>query len=274
MGLAGIRRNVLRAALPGLVLIVAACTSNPGSPDRLATTHATPGRPLTESFARNRFTVAFTPPALELVSAAGMNLPQVTGRALAHISALLPGPPTTITITYSSSSVIPQTGTDGYTNARTGRIIIWLGLTPQASFSTIMHLWLARTLSHEVDHSVRILAGPGFGTTLLEQIISEGISSAFDMSAFPGTPNPWDRAISRSQECALWQQAQPVLGQSGLYYAWMFGHAGIPHWTAFTIGYDIVTDYRRHHPSMSWSAITRASAATILAGSDYQPCSP
>lgn len=64
-----------------------------------------------------------------------------------------------------------------------------------------------------------------------------------------------------------------MLGRYGLYDAWMFGQPGIPHWTGFTIGYDIVTDFRQRHPDTSWSAITAASAATILAGSHYQPCS-
>ena len=204
--------------------------------------------------------------------AEGTSLPQVVARALARINALLPGPPTAITVFYNSSPVIPQTGTAGYTSPATGGITIGLGQTPQASFSMIMQLWLPRTLSHEIDHSVRILAGPGFGVSLLEGIISEGISSAFDIAAFPGTPSPWERAITHSQECALWKEARPLLAQSGLYEAWMFGQPGIPHWTAFTIGYDIVTGYRQRHPDMSWSAITAASAATILAGSHYQPC--
>lgn len=44
-------------------------------------------------------------------------------------------------------------------------------------------------------------------------------------------------------------------------------------WTGFTIGYDIVTGYHQRHPDTGWPAITAASAATILAGSHYQPCS-
>ena len=200
----------------------------------------------------------------------------MVGQALSRINALLPGPPTTITMSYNSSrpgsQVIPQTGTDGYTDPATGDITIWFRQTPQATLSRILQLWLPRTLSHEVDHSVRILAGPGFGPSLLQQTISEGISSVFDLAAFPGPQNPWDRAISRSQECALWRQAQPLLGDSGLYDQWMFGGDGVPHWTAFTIGYDIVTDYRQRHPEMTWSAINAASAPTILAGSHYQPC--
>jgi Predicted Zn-dependent protease (DUF2268) len=257
----GIRRNVRWAILPSLVLVVAACASS-----------ASRG-PVTESFARDRFTVKFSAQAVEKASARGVNLPQVVGRALGRINALLPGPPTTITVSYNSSPVIPQTGTDGFTNEETGAITIWFRPTPLASLRRIMQLWLARTLSHEVDHSVRILAGPGFGLSLLAVIISEGISSAFDGAAFPGTADPWDRAISRNKECALWKQAQPLLAQDFLYDAWMFGQPGIPHWTGFTIGYDIVTDYRHRHPDVSWSAINHASAATILAGSDYQPCS-
>jgi hypothetical protein len=228
---------------------------------------------VTERLAGNRFTVTLGAQALEKATADGTSLPQVIAHALARINALLAGPPTSITVSYASSSqVIPQTGTDGFTDPETGGITVVFGQTPQSSLSTIMQLWLPRTFSHEIDHSVRILAGPGFGVSLLEGIISEGISSAFDIAAFPGTPSPWERAITHSQECALWKQAQPLLVQPGLYDQWMFGGGGIPHWTGFTIGYDIVTDYHQRHPETSWPAITAASAASILAGSLYQPC--
>lgn len=65
---------------------------------------------------------------------------------------------------------------------------------------------------------------------------------------------------------------QPLLGRPGLYDQWMFGGDGVPHWTAFTIGYDIVTGYRLRHPDTSWAALTSLPAAAILAGSRYQPC--
>jgi hypothetical protein len=253
------------------LMLVAACSSSP-SPSAYPATAAT-RRPVTETFAGHRFTVKFSALAVAKASAGGTSLPRVVGRALGRINALLPGPPTTISVSYNSSQVVPQTGTDGFTNLGTGAITIWFRPTPQVSIRRIMQLWLPRTLSHEVDHSVRILAGPGFGSSLLQQTISEGISSVFDLAAFPGPPNPWDRAVSRSQECALWTQAQPLLADSGLYHQWMLGGGGVPHWTAFTIGYDIVADYRHYHPHASWSAINDASAATILAGSHYQPCS-
>lgn len=272
MGWPATRRVSYSATVSALAVAVAACSSSPTPPAHPAAAHA-PSGPVTEHLDGNRFTVTLGAQALAKAGAGGANLPQVVAHALAHVNALLPGPPAAITVSYASSSsqVVPQTGVNGVTNSKTGGIAIVFGQTPQVSLGTIMQLWLPRTFSHEVDHSVRARAGPGLGGTLLEEIISEGISSAFDMAAFPGTPDPWNRAITRSQECALWKQAQPLLAQTGLYDQWMFG-IGIPHWAGFTIGYDIVTGYHQHHPGTSWPAITAASAATILAGSHYQPC--
>jgi uncharacterized protein YjaZ len=229
---------------------------------------------VTERVAQDRFTVTFSGRALQAAEAAGINLPVLVSRALGHINALLPGPKTTITVSYAPAGrLIPQTGTDGVTGPN-GVIAVIFGSTRQVSIGKGAPTWLTRTLSHEVDHSVRFLAGPGFGQTLLQQIISEGISSVFDEAAFPGPPNPWDRAISTGQECALWRKATPQLDSPGLYDLWMFGGNGVPHWTGFTIGYDIVKDYRDRHPQVSWPALTAMSAATILAGSHYQPCPP
>jgi predicted Zn-dependent protease DUF2268 len=267
----GTHRNARRATLSVLVLAAAACSNSPSPPAHPATTHAT-SEPVTESFVHNRFTVTLSTEALEKASVDGTDLPQVIARSLSRINALLPGPPTAIAVSYMNSDLISQTGTSGVTSPGTGKIAVAFGQTPQSRLSTIMKLWLPRTFSHEVNHSVRALAGPGLGVTLLEDIISEGISSAFDTAAFPGPPDPWDRAISRSQECALWKKAQPLLQHTKLYDEWMFGGPGIPHWTAFTIGYDIVTDYHQHHPDTSWPTITSTSADAILAGSHYQPC--
>jgi hypothetical protein len=250
------------------MVVVAGCAS-PGSAPRQA-----PVRQVTERAASGRFTVIISARAIRAAKAAGVSLPPLVSRALDHVNMLLPGPPTTITVDrVGASDVIPPTGTDGFSSPETGLITVGFGSAPQTSPGRTLRFWLPRTLSHEVDHSVRILAGPGAARSLLQQAISEGISSAFDLAAFPGPPNPWDRAISRSQECTLWKQAQPLLGDTGLYDQWMFGGGGVPHWTAFTIGYDIVRGYLHYHPGTTWAALNAASASAILAGSHYQPCS-
>lgn len=252
----GVLKRIVAAA--ALAVVTAGCGS--GS----VTSHAAGGR----------FTVTMSAEAVHRASAAGLSLGQVVMRALGRINALLPGPATTITIGYSQNpkDLIPQLGTYGYTDPITGQVMIRFGPASQASPRQVLTLWLPRALAHEVSHSVRILSGPGFGQVLADQTISEGIATAFDQAAFPGPPDPWGAAITPVQECALWQQAQPVLNVAGLYERWMLGGHGIPHWTAFTIGYHIVHGFLRQHPHTSWPAVVADYPDTIMSGSHYQPC--
>ena len=145
--------------------------------------------------------------------------------------------------------------------------------TPQVSNREALRFWFPRDLAHEVNHAVRILKGPGFDPALLQQLISEGIATAFDQAAFPGPVDPWTHAITQTQECALWGKAEPQLGYTSFYNAWMLAGYGIPHCTGFTIGYHIDNRVPGHHPGVSWAARTSTSAEAILAGSHYQPCS-
>jgi hypothetical protein len=262
------RGRALRAGVAVLGLMAAGCGGH-GS----ASSPPASAAPRTERVAGNRFTVTFSGAALQAARGAGINLSAVVSHALGRINALLPGPATTIAVGLAQpGTVIPQTGTFGVTG-KSGQVTVAFRPTRQVGLGRAAEFWLPRGLSHEVDHSVRILAGPDFGVTLLQEIVSEGISSVLDEAAFPGPPNPWDRAISTAQECTLWKTAQLDLGDQGMYDVWMFGSSGvIPYWTGFTIGYDIVRDYRDRHPGVSWPALTATAATAILAGSGYQPC--
>ena len=221
--------------------------------------------------------MTFSGAALQAAKTAGINLPALVDRALGHINALLPGPDTTISVSYSRPALlIPKNGTFGYTNPLTGQITTAFGPVPQVGVKTVLAFWFPRDLAHEVNHSVRILAGPGHGPTLLDDLIAEGIATAFDQAAFPGPPDPWGYALTPSQECALWKKTAPQLYSAGLDAIWLFGGHfdgyNVPNWTGYTIGYHIVSDYREHHPDAGWPELTSADATTVLAGSHYQPC--
>jgi len=276
---------MLLASLAALIVGVAGCTGpSAASAHRIAASQSPvkppvqpvtqrPAKPVTEHLVHGRFTVAMSGQALQGARAAGFSLPALIARALARVDALLPGPHSTITVNYArGSALITQAGVYGFTNPLTVRIKTGFGPTSQVTTRDALRLWFPRDLAHEVNHAVRMLKGPGFGPTLLPQLLSEGIATAFDQAAFPGPVDPWTDAITAAQECALWKKAKPQLGYTGLYDAWMFGSYDIPHWTGFTIGYHIVSDYRHYHPGVSWETLTSTSAAAILAGSHYQPC--
>lgn len=220
----------------------------------------------------NRFTVRLAPAAVKAATAAGVDLRGDVDDALERINALLPGPATTISVTFSRNGLISGLGVNGYTAPLTGEVSVWFGPSTSINMRQTLTMWLPQALSHEVNHSVRIIAGPTFGVVLRDQIVSEGLASAFDAVAVPGSPDPWDHALTRRQECQWWTKVQPLLDQTGLYDDWMFGQHGIPHWTGFDLGYQLVHAYRQHHPATSWKSLTNTSAATILTASQYHPC--
>ncbi len=260
------------------VIAAAGCSGNgTSSRHRTATSQSPPLQPVTQQLVNGRFTVTISGQALREAETAGDNLPLLIARSLARINVLLPGPRSAITVGYAQgSALITPAGVYGFTNPQTARIRVEFGPTSQVTTREALRLWFPRDLAHEVNHAVRILEGPGFGTALLPQLITEGTATASDQAAFPGPADRWTHAITPARECALWKKAKPQLGFAGLYSTWMFGDKsqGIPYWTGFTIGYHIVNDYRRHHPGTSWETLTLTSAAAILAGSHYQPCPP
>jgi uncharacterized protein YjaZ len=219
-----------------------------------------------------RFTVGFDPRATRSADATGASLVSDVTKDLTRIAALLPGPSTVIIIE-QTTNVTPETGELGYTDPTTGQVLIQLDPKSQTTFSETLAVWLPEALAHEVHHSVRTLTGPGFGNTLGEFLMSEGMASAFFHQAFPGTNAPWDIALTPVQEHALWDQAQPLLTQGGLavYSQWFYGGDGVPKWAGFTIGYHIAEDYIRRHPGASGASLVDTPAATILAGSSYAP---
>jgi uncharacterized protein YjaZ len=191
--------------------------------------------------------------------------------ALERIGRLLPGPATNIHIEVSTS-VIPETGTGGYTDPNTRYVTIWFDPgRGVAALHKTLGVWLAVTLAHEVDHSVRVQGGPGFGPTLLDNLISEGLSSAFDIEVEPTITLPWTGALTAAREHALWERARPLLGATDLYDQWFFGGGGVPFDAGFTIGYHIVRDYLARHPHDTAASIVHLTASTILTGSDYAP---
>jgi hypothetical protein len=219
----------------------------------------------------SRFVVAIGPQVETTAAGVGVSIDSVVTIALDHIASLLPGPQIDIGVSFGTQ-VIPELGVTGYTSPTSGQIAILVDDHSQTPYKDTLRTWLPAALSHEVDHAVRILAGPGFGPRLAESLVTEGLATAFDSQAW-GITEPWMNAISPAQEATLWARMKPALNSGGVavYDQWFFGSPGIPRWTGFTIGYHVVADFLRGHPHDSAASIVKLPAATIISGSGYSP---
>jgi hypothetical protein len=201
-----------------------------------------------------------------------VDLRSVAASTTRRVQELFPDLATTVRIRVDPGATIPEMGVGGFTDVGTGTVTISLD-PDRPGFERTLRTWLPITLAHELDHSERTRRGPGYGDTLLQAMVSEGMADAFARQALPGSPPiPWDHALDPIEEYVLWRQSLPHLGQrqsSAGHALWFYGTGRIPRWAGYTIGHHIVASYLLRHPRMTAAEIVRVRARLILEGSRF-----
>jgi hypothetical protein len=173
-----------------------------------------------------------------------------------------------IAVEVNPEMTIPEIGVGGFADPRTGNVT--LSVDPsRVDLRHVLETWIPDTVAHELHHSSRVRVGPGYGVTLGQAIVSEGLADRFSYEVFPHTPpKPWDHALTKAQEHTFWLQARPLLNSRGYSFSdWFFGSGGKPRWGGFTLGYDITGRYLTEHHQTPSDAVT-TPAAKILASFD------
>jgi hypothetical protein len=214
------------------------------------------------------FTLAISDDASSAAREAGVDLEGLAARSARRAFELLPHRGRIrIAIVLDADSTIPEIGVGGITHRRTGDVIVSIDGTPPGGLKAALETWVPGALAHELHHSSRIRMGPGYGITLAEALVTEGLADHFAAEVFPDTPpKPWDHALSAQQEAELWRKAQPVLEVPYGYdhRAWFFGRRDLPRWAGYTLGYRIAEAYLGDDRSAS-SAV-RTEAGTVIEG--------
>lgn len=97
-------------------------------------------------------------------------------------------------VRYDPQSVIPEQAIGVYTPNSN---LILISVDPgRGVFRRKFRLALPRTIAHELHHAVRWM-NPGYGKTLGEAIVTEGLTAHFELEVFGGRPNPWDVALPK-----------------------------------------------------------------------------
>jgi hypothetical protein len=203
----------------------------------------------------------------------GVDVAREARQVEAKVDKLLRSRPVPITIGTDTGYVIPQVGVGGHADPRTGAVSIEVGRISPLPMGNVLTVQLRRTLAHELNHAARITVGPGYGRTLLDTIVSEGIADDFATSVYPRSLAPWTHALTPSEMHHYWRAAQPHLYeilQHRPYVQWMFGGGRFPHWTGYTLGAALVASAQNQRPT-PWSRFTRQTADQILSASRFSP---
>lgn len=128
----------------------------------------------------------------------------------------------------------------------------------------IIDIELPSTIYHELAHLVRENS-IGYGKTLLDSLVSEGISCFVEKSILPNRKIPYIQKIKDEQK--LWDKAQKTLNKIKYNYSeWFFGSGKLPNWTGYRLGFLIVENFARKN-KISLDKLVRANSKEILKGS-------
>lgn len=100
------------------------------------------------------------------------------------------------------------------------------------------------TVTHEVNHCMR-MALVGYGLSLGQALVSEGLAGQFTRRILNSQPEPWDVALGRDMIPQFLPTTEELASTEYDHSAWFFGHAPsrYPRWLGYSLGYAIVDEW-------------------------------
>ena len=104
---------------------------------------------------------------------------------------------------------------------------------------------LTRTLVHEFHHLLR-WDGPGYGASLGEALVSEGLAGHFTLQVLGGEPDPWDavKPAGRVARAAMNKWARLDYNHAH----WFFGGGELRRWTGYGLGHMLISEHLSRFP--------------------------
>lgn len=123
---------------------------------------------------------------------------------------------------------------------------------------------LERMIAHELHHLMRFDA-IGYGSTLGDALVSEGLACHFVRELYANDREPWERALPREELGQYARLARSMADRTDYsYVAWFFGEGDLPRWLGYTLGWEIVSDFLRENPDARPSGLAATPPEPFL----------
>ena len=129
---------------------------------------------------------------------------------------------------------------------------------------------LERTIVHELHHVLR-WRGPGYGRTLGEALVTEGLAGHFAQQLYGNPPEKWEMALDGEDVAQAARDASAAWGDEGYdHAAWFFGTE--PAWRGYSLGFSLVGQYLKEHPDETAAKLVHTEADMFRGALDKVVC--
>lgn len=158
-----------------------------------------------------------------------------------------------IVVQVSSVTVIPEIGICGHCPAED---LVYLSIDPDnPKLEKPLGQAFERIIAHEYHHAMRWKT-VGYGQTLGEALISEGLAGHFVRELYNSQPESWECAIAAKD---MRQHIPAALSEydntSYSHAEWFFGTGKFQNWLGYSMGFELVRQYLTHHPNTAPSRL-------------------
>lgn len=180
------------------------------------------------------------------------------------VSRVVASPPIDVLVQRLPGAVIPEIGLCGHAY-RKGLLTLTLDPGNPNLAASLADGSLRRILVHEVHHCLR-MGALGYGRTLGEALVSEGLAGHFTGWLFGSPPEPWECAVADEVLRAHRPDADALLDPGYDHDAWFFGVGGKrPRWLGYTLGFQLVGRWLALAGVPQGDAWVNVPATTVLA---------
>ncbi|HXC41714.1 MAG TPA: DUF2268 domain-containing putative Zn-dependent protease [Burkholderiales bacterium] len=163
---------------------------------------------------------------------------------VAAVTALVPISQVDVVV-HAARFVHPETGMRGYAPSDD---VVYITLDPaNGNLGEQLEVEFVATLGHEL-HTCARSRGPGYGSTLAETLVSEGLACQFEKELRGGRAPFYARSLDGATRSIMHARARSEYASTSFdFRAWFFGsdEKQIPRNTGFDLGFDLVDGYLR-----------------------------
>lgn len=148
---------------------------------------------------------------------------------------------------------IPALGVGGFAPAPG---LIEIKLDPKRFDASTM----IRALIHEMHHLIR-WDGPGYGRSLGEALVSEGLAGHFVLQVLGGPLDRWDATTPAqgSARAAMNEWSRRDYDHD----RWFFGGGDLRKWTGYGLGHRLIAEHLSREPDENAGTLARVQAETL-----------